>query len=390
MNNDRNIIIGKEINNSRDINIRHSYLCFPKWSQPIWTILTGKALENQKAILNITAPYRLLINVSVMITLSLIFYKMSKIENGSLLLIKYISMPYFILYFTGFFRKLQVVYGHHAIHSNVFKTRKLNLLFSKIFTIISMSQNETEYMKDHLKHHNSKIFTTPHDADANLLCQLEITPSKNKKQLFAQLIKTMFLFEFHYQFILRRIKSNLQRDFIARCAVILWLFTIIFVFPFIFGFYFTIFVLWLPLTLLYHISALLQFTTEHVWLVGNAPGKHIEKYAKRCIGRFCGEVTPNNDKLCKYIYLWIKWWIKTLFIHIPVRMAVLVGDLPVHDWHHLASGIHHSSKNWYIAIYERQRAIDSCDSLKMENRECWGIYSMIDYIFTRMSRCHYQ
>lgn len=378
------VIKTKEVQRS-DIDVRSSYLCFPNWSQPIWTLLTGKPLKNEKPLINFTPPQHLLFDISIAIILMIIFYNLIQQDEGIFSYLKYILTPFFSLYFTGFFRKLQVVYGHHAIHLNLFKNKQLNTTASKIFTVISISQNEIDYKEDHLDHHRNTIFTTIDDADANLLHKFGIKSGKSKNALLTQLVKTIFSLKFHLHFLVLRIKSNFKRNTFANVTVIFWLAIVLVLLPVIFGFYFTFFVFLLPLTFLYQTSAILQFSTEHVWLVGEAPNKNLEKYAARCIGRFCGEVTPDTKISFNNLLLWMTWWLRTIFIHIPTRMAVLVGDLPAHDWHHLAPVIKHSSKNWHIAIYERQRAIDNKNSLSMENRECWGLPSMMDYVFIRMS-----
>lgn len=386
MNQHTTTVIKKIENQNNDTDVRSSYLCFPKWSQPIWTLLTGKPLKNEKPLIKSTPAQQLFLDVIIAIILAIVFYNLIRQEEGLFNYLKYILVPFFSLYFTGFFRKLQVVYGHHAIHLNLFKNKQLNVTASKIFTIISISQNEIEYKEDHLNHHKNTIFTTKDDADANLLYKFGIFSGKSKKTLLMQLAKTVFSWKFHLHFLLLRIKSNFKRNILANLIVIVWLIILLAVFPTLFGFYFTFFVFLLPLTLLYQISAILQFSTEHVWLVGQAPHKNLEKYAARCIGRFCGGVVPDTKISFRNLLRWIRWWLQTIFIHIPTRMTVLVGDLPAHDWHHLAPAIKQSSKNWHIAIYERQRAIDNDNSLNMENRECWGLFSMLDYVFIRMSQ----
>lgn len=165
-----------------------------------------------------------------------------------------------------------------------------------------------------------------------------------------------------------------------------WVTVVCVVVPVHFGVMAAALALWLPLTVLYQISALLQFVTEHVWLVGEAPGADARAYAERCHGRFCGERVPGTDGTPSSVRLWMAWWGRTLFVHLPTRMAVLVGDLPALDWHHLVTALGHNAADWPQAIYERQRAIDNCLSTGMETRELWGIDAMVLHVLSCMSR----
>jgi hypothetical protein len=144
--------------------------------------------------------------------------------------------------------------------------------------------------------------------------------------------------------------------------------------------------IWLPFTALYQMSALIQFATEHVWMTSGAPDSHAQAYAQRCHGRFCGEQVPGAGSTQASLRAWLTWWTRTICIHIPTRVAVLVGDLPAHDWHHLVAAVGHSPRSWPIAIYERQRAIDSGNGAGMDERELWGIGEMIRYVLLSMSR----
>ena len=291
------------------------------------------------------------------------------------------------VFLAGLLRKIQVVYGHHAIHETLFRRgSRMNGLVSKGLTIFVLAQNEIEYEQEHLDHHRRSVFTTRDDADASLLFNFGIRPGRSIAELNHNLISTLFSPVFHLWFLKSRVISNLRRPPIEQCLVVVWLVVLVVVMPACFGVNATAIALWLPLTVLYQMSALLQFSTEHVWLVGAAPGVHQGVYAERCHGRFCGECVPGADGNVPSTRVWLRWWCRTLFVHIPMRVGVLVGDLPAHDWHHLASAVGHSHRSWPDAIFERQRAIDSGNSAGMEERELWGIENMIAHVFVHMSQ----
>lgn len=137
----------------------------------------------------------------------------------------------------------------------------------------------------------------------------------------------------------------------------------------------------IPVFILYNISALLQFLTEHAWLLTkNAPADEKE-YESRCWGRFIGEPFPRNSNLTHLI----KWWLKMIFIHAPVRISVFCGDLPVHDWHHLSGQFGQSSTQWQNSIYLRGEAVHMNES-SLGQREIWGLKNMIMNSFHYLSQ----
>jgi len=151
--------------------------------------------------------------------------------------------------------------------------------------------------------------------------------------------------------------------------------------PWLFGVWAVFVAVWLPFFLIYHVNALLQFLTEHIWLTTEYAPSNNEEYAELCLGRFCGEATPKDNS----IYQWSKWWLRTIFFHLPLRLGVLVGDLPAHDWHRLCGFVKDRPNKWTKAIYARQKAIDEGRSMGMERREFWGLFNMLNHVFCAMA-----
>ena len=135
-------------------------------------------------------------------------------------------------------------------------------------------------------------------------------------------------------------------------------------------------------------SALLQFASEHRWLLNQkGPGRDPDKYAERSQGRFCGEALPSPDLPGPHRFISLAGWAtRLLLIHAPVRFGVLVGDLPAHDWHHVVGLLRHDPHDWGDAIFERQRAIDEGDVYRLAEREKWGIVAALDWVFDGLAR----
>src|SRR5690606_17490729 len=86
----------------------------------------------------------------------------------------------------------------------------------------------------------------------------------------------------------------------------------------------------LPLTVFYHIAALLQFLSEHLWLRVPQAGESRELFIARLTrGRFLGEgFPPGHLGGIRRVLAWTRWWARMLLVHLPARVAVLPGDLP--------------------------------------------------------------
>ncbi|MFM7579473.1 MAG: hypothetical protein ACKO5Q_21385, partial [Microcystaceae cyanobacterium] len=44
-----------------------------------------------------------------------------------------------------------------------------------------------------------------------------------------------------------------------------------------------------------------------------------------------------------------RWWLRLFFYHLPVRLLILTGDSPVHDYHH-----RRPASDWVNAHCDRQ------------------------------------
>ncbi|MBW4049021.1 MAG: fatty acid desaturase [Proteobacteria bacterium] len=372
---------------NRRLSVRESYLRFPAWTQPFWTLLTGKPLPHEQPFVRFPTTLSMGLDLTIALLVCTLNLSLLAAEKTSLLLIGYALTPVFALYLTGVLRKVQVVYGHHAIHGTLFKKRRhANAYAARGLTIFALSQNEVEYEKDHLDHHRRTIFTTLNDADAAHLYALGVRPGKPLNELSRALLTALVSPRYHLWFLKARLLSNLRRPIVDRSIAIAWMVLIFVVVPWQCGVVAACLALWLPLTILYQMSALLQFATEHAWLVGEAPNTNVHAYAQRCHGRFSGERVPGTDGSPASARTWLAWWVRTLLVHVPTRIAILVGDLPAHDCHHIVAAVGHSASSWPRAIYERQRAIDSGNSAGMEGREIWGIGNMVRHVVLSMSR----
>lgn len=367
--------------------VRRSYLVFPAWSQPLWTWLTGKPVQHETPRWRMAPRVSLALTVLCLALLAAGQYALLTADAVGLRVLGWLLVLPASLVSAGLWRRIQVVFGHHAIHGTLVPgSEERNRRVARLLTLFSLSQSETEYERDHLDHHRRAVFTTLRDADANLLYRCGLRPGEPEGVLRHRLLKTLFSPRFHGWFLLVRLGSNLRRQAAWRGLALLWMALVFVGAPMVFGWLAALLILWLPLVVVYQMSALLQFTTEHVWLQSANGPSCMLSYADRCHGRFCGEATPGRDGASGGLLAWTGWWLRTLVLHLPTRLCVLVGDLPAHDWHHLCSILRQEPASWPSAIYERQRAIDSGHCAGMQQRELWGLDAMVTHVLRSLSQ----
>jgi hypothetical protein len=367
--------------------VRNSYLYFPRWSQPLWTLATGKPLKREEQTFNLKPATQATLTVFFVLLASILHLVLLTSSNPWQLVAGVVLTPAFAVFLVGAWRKTQVVYTHHAIHKTFFPKRdKANTLIANFFTTFALVQNMDEYRYEHLNHHRRAQFTTLQDADAMLLFRFGIQPGKSIRQLYRTVLLTMISPHYHLDFLISRLRSNLMmRPPIWIAVSAIWMAVLFIALPMYFGVLPVAIAIWLPLIFIYQMSALLQFLTEHLWLLSAGAPTTSLAYADRCIGRFCDESVPGYNGQQSSFRAWFGWWIRTIFIHIPTRFGILVGDLPAHDWHHLCGFVKQNPNEWASAIFVRQRAIDDGNSYGMETREIWGIFAMLDHVLAAMS-----
>ena len=366
--------------------IRQSYLRFGRWSQPLWTLLTGKALPGEQPLLRIAPLYTALLTVVALAGCSWLQLTLLSSPERDTATLGYLLTPLLAIGMGGAWRAVQVVYAHHAIHGTLIEWRReANTFASKCLTVFALAQNQDDYEREHLDHHRRNIFTTLEDADASLLYKFGIRPGMARATLRQTLVRTLFSPGYHLWFVGARLRSNMRRPLGWKIAVLAWIGVLFVALPLYFGLVPAMLAVWLPLIVVYQMSALLQFATEHMWLLSAEAPVGMRGYAERCHGRFCGEMVPGGDGHSATVAAWLGWTARLLVLHLPARICVLVGDMPAHDWHHLCGQIRHSQGDWPSAIYQRQRAIDSGLSAGMETRELWGIHNMVTHVLDAMA-----
>lgn len=362
--------------------VRESMNRLPSLLQPILTWLTGKPLDESEKIYSVPKAVDIAMTPLIGVLSIQLLALLAEWDTPAAWPLIF---PLWII-LVGILRKLQVTHLHHAIHNRLFYSTALNRVYAKLIPSIIFVQNSSEYKKEHLAHHNADIFTTKQDADAAFLAQLGFIPGRTKKELWQTLWITVLSPAFHALFLQARLRSILIRGKSHELALAWIMVGLHLLLAVLLGLKAYLIAVFIPMTVLYHVSALLQFLTEHAWdATGSAPADW-DAYAARCWGRFCGERYPERSGngligTMRHMVQVSTWSVRMLIVHAPVRLGCLVSDLPAHDWHHLAHLAGQNSRDWTRSLYLRQAAIACGDRPSFAKRELWGISNMIEHQF---------
>ena len=354
-------------------NTRLSFSVFPKFTQPFWTWLTGKPLENEQPLFEPSPWLYLLISVGIFaisITLGIMALANPQISVFWLIL----SLPG-----TVYGARLMVLtISHQCAHQMFSQSKLINQIVHDTLTTMVCSQDYDSYRHDHFYiHHGIKTFGTFEDPVLSFIRQLGFRENMTRGRLWIQLIWTLISPKFHSLYLLNRLGYNFFGGRVLRriFAIFWWgsIATILWLFPSYFSPVFIAYIL--PVTFFYNISAFLELICEHVWMrpIGKAIGR--QRITELSWGRFCGETVPAQGA---GFFAWVVWTLRMIFYHLPTRLLVLTGDAPQHDFHHCSP----NTRDWTISAYARRNLIANG---KMEDREIWGLIAAIDIVFEQMS-----
>lgn len=356
---------------------------------------TGEARPGQQPALRLTGPQWWLVTLVVLVGsvgANIILLKALP-SSGAAFPVYLVAYFWLAVLTTGALRNCQVTFAHHAVHGALFSSAVLNRFAACAATVIPFAQNETEYRADHVGgHHRRKTFTTVTDPDAAYLIALGFRPGMKCGEAWRLFLLTLVSPAFHFSFLAARLRSTFltasPRHRVAAIAWTLMLGALATQLPF---WVFACAVL-VPLGPLYAMSSLLQFASEHAWLVtAEGPGRDNLAYARGCQARFCVGRPPKSDLALGWRCLaWARWTLALIFVHAPVRFGVLVGDLTCHDFHHLAAFVGADARDWRNAPFERRAAVDRGEPLVLAAGVAFGIVEALDWVFLRLERSEFR
>jgi hypothetical protein len=366
----------------------------PRWLQRPITVITGSApapgLPASTPIVRWTT-----FRMAVVIVLMLVIGVSANIGAGRLRLpLEMIARVVGWIFTIGGARAVQTTLLHDAVHRYAVARRRADrvryTVLGELASIVLFTQPFLLYVKDHLKHHDDDVFATLDDPDAALLViELKMLPGTTSEVLRRRLMRMLVSPRFHWALIKARLSSTLGKAPIVRrlATLIFWIpvlglignhnawltFVIAWVLPIVFGL---------------QAAALLQFASEHRWLLERDEVTRQVRLARLTSARMCGDPPPpRNLKGLRRVIAWAKWWARFLFVHTLFRIMVLPFDLVHHDLHH-SHAIERARRtpgsptwlSWQNSTYSRRW----CGASRPT--EIWGLFAAIESTIDTLSK----
>ncbi len=281
----------------------------------------------------------------------------------------------------------QVVVFHHCGHGTVFKTPTRNRDVGRLVSALLLFKHFDHYQKEHMLHHSAnKLFTDDDEFTDFVVGICKMAPSMSRKQLWRQLLTSLVSPLFHGRFLYKRLLGSLNSHDRLHNAVGLGFLCVLMAGGALTHSLAIVMIAWvLPLTLLLQIATVFRILCEHRMppaQVLAARGKVL--VCQATAGVFPGAAPPQaRATTVAGLAAWSLWWANMLTVQLLVRMFVLVGDAPCHDFHHRRP----ASKRWPNYIHARQDDADAgCPGFPLNYIESWGLFRAIDENFQAMAR----
>ncbi|PWS37579.1 hypothetical protein DFH01_12210 [Falsiroseomonas bella] len=273
----------------------------------------------------------------------------------------------------------QVVIFHHCSHGTVFATREGNRRAGRIISALLLFKRFEDYQREHMIHHSAKKLLTEEDEFADfVLGLLGLEAGLSKRELWRRVIVACVSPVFHWKFLSRRIQASLftgdaAHDWVGRVA---W--SVAIVATVATGTFWLFLLAWvLPVTVLLQIATIFRILVEHSFPEAELIAARDKEFVCHATcGVFPGAQPPleKADSL-PGVVAWAGWWANMLTVQLFVRLFVLVGDAPCHDFHHRRP----ATKRWTTYIHARQQDLDNgSPGFPTGYFEAWGLMRAVD------------
>jgi fatty acid desaturase len=353
----------------------------PSWTQPFLTWLTAKPAPGESAVP--TSPLAYVVQACALTLCG------AAVSGATLALSRMDQPAFWPLLFAGLLATtsglgiFQVVVFHHCAHGTVFSTRARNRTVGRVISAVLLFKHFDKYQKEHMLHHSAnKLFTDDDEFTDFIIGICRLAPGMSRRQLWRRLLTDLASPVFHGRFLLKRIRGGLlsherSHNLIGLSA---WL-ALVSAADLAHGFGILLVAWVLPVTVLLQIATVFRILCEH----RVPPVEVIRRRGQELVCQATAGVFPgaNPPSTRHNIFAWVGWWLNMLTIQIFVRLFVLVGDAPCHDFHHRRP----ASKKWTDYIHGRQSDLDAgCPGFPLNYVDSWGLFRAIDQNFAAMAR----
>ena len=345
------------------------YHRLPLLFQPFITWISGIPSEHEQVRFPMTSILVIVLGL-LSIVVGFVLIQISSHLSWAAIIPCYILGMFFV---AGGMRRLDVLIIHQTLHSKVLATPLRNRILGEILTTLLLRTPYIENQKEHLGHHRNPC--DEDDADVVFLRAAGVTKASSRSRLYARIFAISLSPIFHARFTIGRIVGNFVTARPLHRLSMSWLYAVILAAPAVYygaSYLQGLMLFWLvPLTIGFQISNFLYTATKHRWWIfDNQTVRGKEKRDMLSYARVCCSPAPNNGT----VFNWGIWWLESVFIHVPVRLFIVVGDTVQHDLHHVAP-----TCDWPNSAYERQS-----HNIKTPERftEVWGGF------FAHLNECN--
>jgi hypothetical protein len=281
-------------------------------------------------------------------------------------------------------RYLQTNILHQASHGRLTGNQKWDKRIGDLVGALILIAPFQLYKAAHMPHHTPGTFATLNDPDFRFFRKLGFEPGLPMTAMWKRFWLALFGLRAHVVYLRTRFKANLLRSGRQHRFFTIGLQLLIAGFSFYLGGIQGYLLAWVaPLTVLFQISAVLQYVTEHRWLLVRRPEQSQIVYLNQLTAaRFTGAMPPKlSPRSLPGLLAWVLWWGSMLTYHLFSRVFIVQGPLGVHDFHHREP----LNKNWPNSVYERQRQIDSGNPRFADYEGVWGFWRSLVLSLEAMS-----
>ncbi len=303
-----------------------------------------------------------------------------------------ILVPVGLLLTTSGLGLFQVILFHHCSHGTVFKRRApdkrdLNVLVGRLISAILLFKHFDFYKQGHMLHHSNNKLLTEEDEFADFVfntCRLEagVPHAELRRRVLLSLVSPLF----HGRFLVRRVRAAWLSHDRYHNLVGLGIWTALAMLAALVGQAPAFVVAWIvPVSVLLQAATVGRILCEHSFPeveVIAARGKDFSFRATS--GVFPGAMPPTaKARSVLGLLRWLSWWANMLTVQLLVRVFVLVGDAPCHDYHHRKP----ASRRWTSYIQARQQDAEAVAAgPRAGYTEIWGLFRAVDRTLASLSR----
>jgi fatty acid desaturase len=354
----------------------------PAWLQPFLTWLTAKPAPGETARERPPEDFVTVASIQVLGGVAITWIGMlSPWPQACLLVALGLSLT------TSGLGLFQVVVFHHCSHGTVFADRQTNIVVGRLISAVLLFKHFDVYKHEHMLHHSPNKLLTEEDEFADfVLGMCALRPGVAKAALWRQVLLSLVSPRFHVSFLRRRLSAALFSHDCQHNAVAVAALGGALAVGFGSGHLLAVTVGWLlPLTVLLQMATVFRILCEHRFpepALIQARGRDFHCHATA--GVFPGVMPPGRSAgSLQGLLLWAGWWAQMLAVQLPVRVLVLVGDAPCHDYHHRRP----ATRKWTTYIQSRQRDLEAgSPGFRTGYSETWGLFRAVDASLDSLAR----